>query len=208
MPRLHLPRSLYDLFVYDFLYDFFGIVGVYKLRRMCLHCLRSLYDFFRLQSRTKPYRDLGDIIRRPQGYRTIIILSSRPPYINRTMPVRWPWGNLKVSVRPLCNCRVIMCIDLNGYPCSFLHSIWTVVSHKSCYEEASVLVEIIPRYGIAWYVCTLPPIYLSLSNSRWKRIENARKRISFPTRISKIKSKPTIHMRWTAVQRIYLLTNQ
>ena len=44
------------------------------------------------------------------------------------------------------------------------------------------------------------------------RVENALKthvkRISFPTRISKIQSKPIIHMRWTAVQRIYLLTNQ
>ena len=46
MPRLHLLRSSYDLFVYDFPYDFFDIVGGYKLRRMCLHCLRSPYDFF------------------------------------------------------------------------------------------------------------------------------------------------------------------
>ena len=88
MPRLHLPRSSYALFVYDFLYDFFGIVGGYKLRRMRLHCLRSPYDFLRRQTRTKPNRDLADIVRQPQGYRTIIVLSSRPPYINRTMPVR------------------------------------------------------------------------------------------------------------------------
>ena len=27
MPRLHLLRSSYDLSVYDFLYDFFGILG-------------------------------------------------------------------------------------------------------------------------------------------------------------------------------------
>ena len=31
-------------------------------------------------------------------------------------------------------------------------------------------------------------------------------RISFPTRISKIQSKPTFDTRWTAVQRIYMLT--
>ena len=43
MARLHLLRSSYDLFVYDFVYDFFGIVGGYKSRRMCLHCLRSPY---------------------------------------------------------------------------------------------------------------------------------------------------------------------
>ena len=52
---------------------FFGIVGRYKLRRMCLHCLRSPYDFFRRQTRTKPYRDLADIVRQPQGHRTIIV---------------------------------------------------------------------------------------------------------------------------------------
>ena len=46
MPQLHLLRSSYDLFVYDFLYDFFGIIGGYKLQRMWLHCLRSPYDFF------------------------------------------------------------------------------------------------------------------------------------------------------------------
>ena len=46
MPWLHLLRSSYDLFVCDFPFDFFGIVGGYKLRRMCLHCLRSPYDFF------------------------------------------------------------------------------------------------------------------------------------------------------------------
>ena len=85
MPRLHLPRSSLDLFVYDF----FDIVGGYKLRRMCLHCLRSPNNFFRRQTRTKLYRDLADmdIVRQPQGYCTSIVLSS-PPYINRTVPVR------------------------------------------------------------------------------------------------------------------------
>ena len=50
---------------------------------MCLHCLRSPYDFFWLQTRTKPYRDLADIARQPQGYRAIIVLTSqiaRCPY--------------------------------------------------------------------------------------------------------------------------------
>ena len=77
MPRLHLLPSSYDLFVYDFLYDFLSIVGGYKLRRLCLHYLRSPYDFFRRQTRTKPYRDLADIVRQPQGYRTIIMLTSQ-----------------------------------------------------------------------------------------------------------------------------------
>ena len=63
MPQLHLLRSSYDLFVYDFSLRFFGIVGGYKLRRMWLHCLRSPYDFFRRQTRTKP-------LQRPCGHRT------------------------------------------------------------------------------------------------------------------------------------------
>ena len=88
MPWLHLPWSSYDLFVYGFPYDFFGIVGGYKLRRKCLHCLRSPCNFFWRKTRTKPYRDLADIVRQPQGCRAVIVLSSRPPYINRTMPVR------------------------------------------------------------------------------------------------------------------------
>ena len=32
------------------------------LQRMRLQCLRSLCDFFRRQTRTKPYRDLEDIV--------------------------------------------------------------------------------------------------------------------------------------------------
>ena len=35
-----------------FPFDFDGIVGGYKLRRMYLHCLWSPYDFFRQQTRT------------------------------------------------------------------------------------------------------------------------------------------------------------
>ena len=151
MPRLHLPRLSYDLIVYDFLNDFFGIVGGYKLRRMRLHCLRWPYDYFRPQTRTKPYSDLADIVRRTQGYRTIFVLSSRPPYINRTMNIRWPCGSRKESVRWLCNCRVIMCMDLNGYPCSFLHSIWTVfqsyviTNRATCMKRLVFLVEHGPK---------------------------------------------------------------
>ena len=65
-------------------FDFFDIVGGNKLRRMWLHCLRSPCDFFRRKTLTKPYRDLTDIVRQPQ----VIVLSSRPPHINRMMPVR------------------------------------------------------------------------------------------------------------------------
>ena len=103
MPRLHLQQSSYDLFVYDFLYDFFSIVGGYKLRRMCLHCLRSPYNFSWRQTRTVLYRDLVDIVWQPQGYRTIIVLSSRPPYINRTMTLRKSEGVGTLIVQLSCN---------------------------------------------------------------------------------------------------------
>ena len=46
MPSSHLPRTPCDKFVYDFLCDFWGIVGSYGLRHMCSHCLRALCDFF------------------------------------------------------------------------------------------------------------------------------------------------------------------
>ena len=147
MPRLHLPRSSYDFFVYDFLYDFFGIVGGYKLRRMCLHCLRSPYNFFRRQTRKKLYRDLADIVRQPQGNCTIIVLSSRPPHINRTMPVRWPCGRRNESVCWLCNCCVIMCMALNGYPCSFLQSIWTMFQSHVITNRAMKRLEYLVEHG-------------------------------------------------------------
>ena len=37
MSRLHLLRASYDLFVYDFPYDFSGIVGDYKLLQVQTH---------------------------------------------------------------------------------------------------------------------------------------------------------------------------
>ena len=107
MPQLHLPRLSYDLFVYDFLYDFLGIVGGYKLRRMCLHCLRSPYDFFRRQTRTKLYRDLADIVRQPQGYRTTIVLSKTPALYKshnaRTMTLLKSQGVGTLTVQLSCN---------------------------------------------------------------------------------------------------------
>ena len=55
--------------------------------------------FLSATTRTKPNIDLADIVRQPQGHRTVIVLSSRQPHINRTMPTRWPCGSRKVSVR-------------------------------------------------------------------------------------------------------------
>ena len=160
MPRLHLLRSSYDLFVYDFPYDFFGIVGGYKLRRLRLHCLRSPYDFFRRQTRTKPYRDLADIVRRPQGYRAVIVLSSRPPYTNRTMPVRLPCGSRKESVLWLRICRVSMCMDFNGHPCSFLMHFWTVLqSHVMSNHAMKRLVFFVEHGPIVWHWWYLTACY-------------------------------------------------
>ena len=108
--------------------------------------------FLRRQTRTKPYRDLADIVRQPQGYRTIIVLSLRPPYINRTMPAGWPCGSRKESVRWLCNCRVIMCMDLNGHPCSFLDSIWTVFqSHVITNRAMKRLVFLVEQCPKVWH---------------------------------------------------------
>ena len=70
MPRYHLPRTSYDLFIYDFPYYFSGIVDGYKLRRrMCSHSLRSPCDFFRRQMGTKTYRDLTEIVQKPHSHR-------------------------------------------------------------------------------------------------------------------------------------------
>ena len=101
MPRLHLLRSSYDLLFYYFLYDSFDIVGGYKLRLMCLHCLRSPYNFFRRQTRTKLYRDLADIARQPQGYRTIIVLTSqiaRCPYDDLAEVARSRYADCAIDV--------------------------------------------------------------------------------------------------------------
>ena len=57
---------------------------------MYLHGLRSPCDFFKQQTRTKAYRDLANTVQQPQGYRAVIVLSSRPPHINPlTMILRY-----------------------------------------------------------------------------------------------------------------------
>ena len=110
---------------------------------MCLHCLRSTCDFFWRQTRTKPYRELADIVQQTPGYHAAIMLSSRPPYINLKVHVRWHCGSRKKSVPWLCICCVIISMGLKGHPCSFLVHILNRVSKscddKSCYENASAL---------------------------------------------------------------------
>ena len=98
MPGLHLPRSSYNLFVYDFPYDFFGIVGGYKLRRMRLHCLRSPYDFFRRQTR-KNLTDLADIVRLSYNHRVIFTTSHYKSHDARTMTMRKSQGAGTLTVQ-------------------------------------------------------------------------------------------------------------
>ena len=95
MPRLHLLRSSYDLFVYDFPYDFFGIVGGYKLRRMCLHYLRSPYDFFgdKLgQNLTETLRISYDNRKVMFNHRVIFTTSLYKSHDVRTMTLRKSQG--------------------------------------------------------------------------------------------------------------------
>ena len=46
LPSSHLPRTPCNKFVYDFLCEFWSIVGGYGLRRMSSHFLRASCDFF------------------------------------------------------------------------------------------------------------------------------------------------------------------
>ena len=121
-----------------FPYNFFGIVCGYKLRRMCLHCLRSPCDFFQRQTRKKPYRGLADIVRQPQGIRAVIVLSSQPPNINCMMTLRKSQGVGTLTV----HCHVSMCMDLNGHPFTFwdvhLNRVSKSCDDKSCYQETIV----------------------------------------------------------------------
>ena len=97
MPRLHLLRSSYDLFVCEFPYDFFGIVGGYDV------CVYIAYYHLTIYFGGKLGQNLIETLRTPYDNRKVIVQSSsslslRPPYINRTMHVRGPCGNRKESV--------------------------------------------------------------------------------------------------------------
>ena len=96
MPRLRLPRSSYDLFLYDFL----GIVGGYKLRRMCLHCLRSPYDFFQRQ---RPCGYRTTIARLSYNHRVIFTISLYKSHDARMMTLRNLQGVGTPAVQLSCN---------------------------------------------------------------------------------------------------------
>ena len=130
---------------------------------MCLHCLRSPCDFFRRQTRKKPYRDLANIVW--QGCRVVIVISSRPHYINHTMPIWWPCGSRKESVLWLRNCRVCMCMDLNGHPYTFWMHVWTELrGHVMTNRDMKRLVFFVehgPKVWHWWYLTACYFVYIS-----------------------------------------------
>ena len=126
--------------------------------------------FLWCQNRTKPYRDLADIVRQPQGYRTIIVLSLTTSLYKshdaRTMTLWKSKGVGTLTVQLSCN-------YVHGFkrPPMFifgflLNCVSKSCDHKSCYEEASVLVEHGPKVWNSIYVCVYPSLDLP-----WKTLE-------------------------------------
>ena len=121
MPRLHLPRSSYDLFVYDFPFDFFGIVGGYKLRRICVYIA---YDHLTIFSGGKLGQNLTETLRISYDNRKVIVQSSCYLHDLSIKIARCPYDDLaEVARSRYADCAIVvyfMCMDLNGHPCSFL----------------------------------------------------------------------------------------
>ena len=101
MPSSHLPRTLCDKIFYDFLCDFWGIVGGYGLRHMCSHCLQASRDFFygasgatRGKSVQRLCGDFTEIVQCQCGCRAVSAASALKSYgaragiSLRTVPVR------------------------------------------------------------------------------------------------------------------------
>ena len=88
MPTSHLPRTPCNKFSYNFLCDFLGIVGGYRLRHMCSHCLRASCDFFYGASGVNPYRDCAEIVRKSCNVSVVAVQSLQPPHGNCTEPMR------------------------------------------------------------------------------------------------------------------------
>ena len=88
MPSSHLPQNPCNKFVYDFPYDFLGIVGGYGLRHMRSHYLRASCDFFYGASGANPYRDCAEIVQKSCNVSAVAVQSPHPPHGNRTEPMR------------------------------------------------------------------------------------------------------------------------
>ena len=67
-----MPRSSYDLFVYEFPYDFFGIVGGYKLRR----CVYIAFDHLAISFGDILGQNLTETLRISYNNHKVIVQSS------------------------------------------------------------------------------------------------------------------------------------
>ena len=96
MPQLHLPWVSYDLFVFDFRYDFSGIVCGSNLRRMYLHSLQSPSHFFRRQTGAVLSETFRDRKKTPQSScsNCVIFTTSHKNYDDRSMSFS---GSLRLS---------------------------------------------------------------------------------------------------------------
>ena len=109
MPSSHLPRTACDKFVYDFPCDFLAIVGGYRLRHMCSHCLRASCNFFygapgatRGKSVQRLCGDCTEIMQCQCSCRPVSAASARKSYVARA-----GIGLRTVPVRGLCNATYI-----------------------------------------------------------------------------------------------------
>ena len=117
MPSSHLPRTLCDKFVYDFLCDFWGIVGGYGLRHTCSHCLQASCDFFygasgatRGKSVQRLCGDCTEIVQYQCSCRAVSAASARKSY-----GARVGIGLRTVPVRGLCNATYDMSTGLQFF---------------------------------------------------------------------------------------------
>ena len=105
MPSSHLPRTPCDKFVYDFPCDFLGIVGGYRLRHMCSHCLRASCNFFfGASGATRGYSvqrlcgDCAEVVQCQCSCRPVSAASAQ-----KSCGARAGIGLRTVPVRGLCN---------------------------------------------------------------------------------------------------------
>ena len=134
----------YDVCVY-IAYDHLAISFGYKLGHNLSETLRISYDnrkvivyVFTLLTITLRFlsaTNLDTIFQRPCGYRmTTARLSCSHCVIFTTSlfnhTITLLLQSRKESVRLLCNCRIIMCMDLNGHPCSSLDAHLNCVSKQ------------------------------------------------------------------------------
>ena len=111
MPSSHLPRTPCDKFVYDFLCDFWGIVGGYGLRHMCSHCLRAISSTGpRGQPGVNPYRACAEIVRKSCNGSAVSAASTWKSY-----GARAGIGLRTVPVRGLCNATYDMSTGLQFF---------------------------------------------------------------------------------------------